>query len=251
MLNRILLNKDQVYELVTNTIYVPQEKEKYRSRCISGRYTNHPKLPALAIPGGDIGELALLYAAATAYSFEIDYKKAFKVIADIVGGVEHLSYHIPCSHITEVIKEPLAYSLQPDQLVTLTEQLDEIKKAHANEFESPANHMEGAVLMIKGEFGVLPHSVVKTELADAGVQVYIYHRTLGDQRRRLIAQKLLEEKAVTLLDGLDEEYLYEVLTDTGDTHLFETIKRIASGLPMFLVDITSPSHIKIEELETV
>lgn len=255
MQNRIFLNKDQVYEFVADSIYAPQENLKFASRCYDGRHLNEPSLPALALPGGDAGELALLYAAATSYSFEIDYDKAFSVLSDLVGGVEQLSYHTDvdgeCEHIADMKKDLEAYSLKPEQMDTLEKQLQVIKKKQKNQIVLKGDHREGAVLIVKGEYGIYPQGEVRTELASAQVQVFVYHQGLAESRRKVFTKELIENKAVTLFDGLDEEYLYQVLTDVSDTHLFETSKRIAHGLPLYSVDIESPAKIKIKELDVL
>lgn len=244
-MNRIILNKEQVYEFVADSIYLPTDSESMLSRGIDGNYLNSPDLPALALPGGDAGELAVLYAAGKVYSFEVDYKKAFEVLSSLVGEDNFSSTD---SYLTQVTKDPSGYSLTEEDINILAAQLKEIKIQKVSPY---GDHHEGAILMVRGNYGILPQATVYTDLGKKDVQVFVYHRSLVDKRRKILAKELVEKNAVTLYEGLDEEYLYEILTDVGDNHFFETIKKTAAGLSLYAVTIDKPSKIDIKELEII
>jgi hypothetical protein len=50
------------------------------------------------------------------------------------------------------------------------------------------------------------------------------------------------------LNGLGEDYLYQVLSDEAEVHLLETVKRLAKGLPIFQVDFDSEGQYKIKDM---
>jgi hypothetical protein len=72
-----------------------------------------------------------------------------------------------------------------------------------------------------------------------------------NERHRLIAKKLIEERAVKFFPDCDEEYLFEALSETTENHLFETLKRLASGLPIFEVGFENDGSFKIKEMGKV
>jgi hypothetical protein len=257
MLNR-RLTSGEVQALVKDNQYKINEKTKYLSRCIDGRYENSPDLPALGLPGADAGDLAALYATANIYGFTVDTEKALKTLLEIVGGPEHFSFHTdarshdpaPTSgdgHFKKIRQDPEAYNLTPDQLHTITKQIEKLEKKGAKETVLHGDHREGALLLIKGNCGVLPKYTLQTDNGSMNVEVFVFHAGLVNERHKAWAQKLVEEKAVELVEKLDEEYLYEVLSTTTDDHLFETANRLAKTLPIYEVTFKDFDNFVVEE----
>jgi len=72
---------------------------------------------------------------------------------------------------------------------------------------------------------------------------------LIDGRHRALSKNLIKNSNVKLYGDLTDEYLYEVLSEMSDTHLFETIKQIDSFLPIYSVSITDSSTVDIIKLQ--
>jgi len=247
-MSRIKLNAFQVQLLVKENSYKVNGKNKFFSRCIDGRYKNESKveenLPALAIPGADLGELALIIASANDFGLEIDYEKVFESLIDVIGKLKKFSYHtdfyhgglvLGCGHFNQILKNFSAYNLKKNDVEFLDKKLRFLEKKGVLPIVLEGDHKEGAVLIVKGNFGVYPRFVIETEEGKKEVSVFVYQQTLIDQRHRVLAKKLIENKAVKLFDNLDEEYLYEVLSEEANIHFLETVNRLASDLPLFEV----------------
>jgi hypothetical protein len=255
------LNLNQINDLVLDNRYKVNEKSRFISRCIDGRYQNDENLPALAFPGAEAGELALILATARAFAFKVNPELAYKSLVEVVGGEKNLHFHTDnhhdgiiagCGHITQETKTPQDYNLTEDEINFVKEKSKQAIKNGAIEIILEGDHKEAAVVYISGDYGVYPQGVVETDGgSEIPAQIFIYHQTLVNERHRELAKKLIENKAVVLPEGTGEEYLYEALSDTSDTHLLETLKRLAKGLPIYQVNFEDDGGFKIEEMGMV
>lgn len=261
-MNKPILNKTQVDSLIRENRYKVTDQNKFLSRCIDGRYQNEPKLAPLAIPGADIGELAIIFAMANNFGFEIDEEKAFQSLIKTVGGVKNFQLHSDhhtdksvvgggCGHWKQINLDPQAYSLNKDQVDFIAKKLIEVKQAGAQEIVLEGEHLEGAVLQVKGNYSILPRSSIVDGGKEKITEVFVYQGTLVDARHRTLANALLKNGAIKLVSGQTEENLYTALSETVEAHLFETVKRLALGLPIFLIDFKDDGGFKIEELGKV
>jgi len=257
-MTKIKLNSSQIQLLVKENSYQVDEKNKFFSRCIDGRYKNSPNLPALALPGADLGEMALIIACANDFGLEIDYEKVFQSLIKVVGGIKNFSYHtdshhgglaLGCGHFGQMLKDFVAYNLQKKDIEFLEEKLKFLKKEGVLPAVLEGNHDEGAILIVKGNFGILPRFIIDTDEGKKEVSVFVYQQTLVDERHRVLAKKLIENKAVKLFDNLDEEYLYEVLSEEGENHLLETVNRLVSDLPLFEVIFDNCGRFSLKSLK--
>lgn len=263
-MDKIILDKHQIADLIFKNRYL-SSANSFFSRCIDGRYENEENLPALALPGADLGELALIFATANNFGFQVDQEKVFETLTEVLGGQENFHFHtddhtdpkIPaagCGYWGQVQLDPLSYHLEKKdidfigkKLLILATIISKIRKPIVVEGE----HKEGAILFIKGNFGVYPRYFLDTDEGEKLVEVFVYHQTLVDRRHKFLAKKLLEKKAVILYPGCDEEYLYQVMSDETENHLMETLKRLAKGLPIFQVKFKEDKRFEIEEWGTV
>ena len=203
------LDKETISTYVFEYVYASTQ-HPYRSRCSEGNYKNSESLPILALPGGDAGELAILYATANVYGFELDLKKAYKVLLTLIGGKKSFSTHsgfTKCGYLKHLIENPQAYSLD-------TEQVEDIKKNAASlgtisdtSFDSFHNP-PAAVIQVKGEKGLYPQFTIQAEERKITSSVFVVQQTFIDRRHRALAKQLIEQKAVKLYNGLDDEYFY-------------------------------------------
>jgi len=131
----------------------------------------------------------------------------------------------------------------------LEEKLKFLKKEGVLPTVLEGNHDEGAILIVKGNFGIFPRFIIETDEGKKEVSVFVYQQTLVDKRHRVLVKKLIEDKAVKLFDNLDEEYLYEVLSEEGEIHLLETLNRLASDLPLFEVIFDDSGRFSLKSLK--
>lgn len=238
-MRRFLLSHDQAYSFVSGNSYTPSSAQKLLSRDIEGRYQNAPDMPAVTIPGGDIGEMAILLAASNIYGFHVDPELAFNIFVETVG-IENLSLTSPTSKQKTTYYEQLLgnfkeYNLDEDQIQLIEKLRKDVVKKGAKEVTFETESTEGALFMLKGNKSLYPQYELEIEDRNMRVSAYSFHAGLINERHAEIVKKLLEKNAVTLYDRLDENYLIEVLSVTAEDHLFETMKRIAQGVPIFEV----------------
>lgn len=247
------LTLDQVEELISENFY-DFSGNKYQSRCFSGHYENTTDLPALALPGGDIGELCVSLAASIEYGFECNLKKTAEIIKNIAvkgrsKSFQHSMLHAAeeCRYLHLLSENPEIYSLENgsvDHLFGTLEQSELVPKTEKKDQESTK---ENACIVFEGEKGILPQYVFSSAQQEISARVFIYHKSLVDERRKIIAKELYENNAVDLYEGLNDEYLYEVMSELGDSHLFETINKIDNKLPIYSASLTTSGKLKVEK----
>lgn len=261
-MNKLILTKEHVENLVAENRYKVTDKNKFLSRCIDGRYQNDEGLAPLAIPGADIGELAVIFAAANNFGFEIDPEKAFQSLVEVVGGIKNFQIHSDshadksivaagCGHWKQINLDPKAYSLNKDQMSFIKKKLIEVKQAGSFEIILEGEHLEGAVLQVKGGWSVMPRFTVSEGGKDILSEVFVYQASLVDERHKVLAGALLKNNAIKLVAGQSEENLHNALSETVEAHLFETAKRLAGGLTIFQVEFEDGGNFKINELGKV
>lgn len=235
---------------VTENKYRVDGGTTFISRCIDGRYKNKEGLPALAIPGADLGQMAVIFSAANRYGFEVDGKKALDTLIEVVGRKANFRTHTDshhegegfakgCGHWGQVLKDKESYNISDDQIRFIEKNLNGVGKQVVLE----GDHSESAVFMIKGSWGILPR--FKNSSA------FMYHQSLVDERNRELAEKLLEKGAVTLKNNEDVEWLYDVLSEVTTIHLLETSNRLAKGLPIYDVNFEDDGSFTIDFRENV
>ncbi len=256
-MNKIILSLEQVNELVRENRYKINPKTKFISRCIDGRYANDENLPSLAFPGADLGELALIMATGNSYGFDVDLDKALKSLIGVIGGDENFRLHtdshadqnVPaggCGHWKQINLDSKAYSLGGKEIDLIKKNLN-IGKSIVLE----GDHIEGAVLMVKGGWGVYPQAHLETNQGKRLVEVFVYHQSLVDERHRVLAKELIKNKAVKFYNGEDEDWLYNAFCEMSENHLMETARRLAKGLPIYEVIFEEDGDFKINNIGSV
>lgn len=240
------LQIEYLNELLSHNRYTINLGKTFISRDICGKYTNQIDLPALSIPGGDLGELLVILAAANSYGYEVDLNTYLNTFIDLIGGEEYFSYHnegnshsnlsnTSCRYIKQIYEHFSDYALTQDNITAVDQKLSIIKTNHHMAYPQVNDVSEEAVLIINGPYGVYPRFSFQTDNGMVSGSLYIFHRSLSDTRHKLLAKKLFENNAVKLFDGCDEEYLYHTLTETMDTHFFQTISTVTKNLPIYTI----------------
>jgi hypothetical protein len=214
------LSIDEIRNLVKTNGYDVAEKNKL--------------LTPIGLPGGDIGQLAVIIMAANNYGFEINLEKSFQSLIEVIGGKENLELN------TNFYNDPTC-SLSKEQMDFI------YKKAGVDKIKLHESNFEGAVLLIYGNNKSVTGQFIFKKMP---VQVFVFHQTLSDLKNRLLAKKLLENKAIILLPELDEDYLYMALNETIEVYLMETVIKIAKGLPIYKVNFED-GQTEIKEMGVV
>lgn len=258
-MQKFILSKDHVFDFVRENKY--SVKDFTKSRCIDGRYPTSDDLPAFAYPGADAGLFLMLLSSAHEYGFELDLLKAWEAIVESAGGVANLSYHTDshaknevlggCGHLREALSHPVEYDLGLDGAEVIHKLFQKASADGARQTVLAGDHDEGAVVIIRGNYGVYPRYTLMDQGHPKQVSIFVFHQTLADKRHRTLAANLIEKKAVQLPDGCDEEYLYEVFSEVSENHLLETAKRLAKGLPIYEVVFDEGGTFEIIEMGEV
>lgn len=245
------LQHSEVRSWIKKNTYSIKPSKKFISRCIDGRYENAPDLPALAIPGGDAGQLAILFATANRQKIKLDYMKSWKAICKVVGGKQNIRFHTDshapkkkiaggCGHIKLKSLNPKLYGLKTSQVTFIKKCCKEALSKHKFiQVKLNGDHKEGAVLTINGNYGVYPQF--------KGKQLFIVHLSLINSRHKELAKVLVKTKAVQLHAGQTVKYLHKALYETHGKHLMLTAKALANGLPIFNVTFKTRSSFKVEK----
>lgn len=253
-----MLDKDQIVRHISEGQYEIDENTRMLGRCFVGRYENTPQLPAISMPGGDIGNLAILYAAANIYGFQIDYDKALNIFLDLIGGVQNFSLHTEvrdqshsldgCDHTSFLKNNTDLYDLTNEQIKILEAQLAFVTNKHAQTKVLSDRKSEEAVVIVTGSKALYPQYHFMSESGTVSGNIYIFHRTFIEQRNREFIKKLLEYSAIQFNIYMNEEYLLEALTEVSENHFFETIKKLPSHIPLYAVEFGEQNNFIVELL---
>ncbi len=254
----LLLSEEQIRKLVSDNKYTVDKDSKYLSRCFDDR-DSAENVPSLSIPGGDVGEIALILAAGNAYGFEVDIKKSFDALSGLVGGRNNLSFHSnislrqsfsgACGHFNCMRKDPAAYSIEKVQLDAIGQELNIFTQSGTK--TNYKNHDAGALLLVRGAYSLPVRGFVDTAEGKVYAEYFVFHHSLANERHKILADVLIEKKAVRLFPGCGAEYLYEVLAEMTEQHLFETTKKLARGLPIYRIEFHEDGEYTIDRTDTV
>lgn len=231
----------------------PSTRATYRGK------TQGEKPEPLAKPGADIGDLMIVFAANREYGLEIKKEKIFKAVLETVGGFENFRFHtddhnlnskseilnsfLGCGHFKQAYQDSAAYSLSKEEIKAINKFLTEAKKKGAKGEVLQGEHLEGAVLIVKGDhWSIAPQLMLNNEVIEA----FIYQKTLDDKRRRILAKHLLPYVKAPF--SVDEEYLYQIMSQVADNQLLETVSRLAKDLPVYEVAFEEDGGFEIKQL---
>ncbi len=263
-MNSILLTKENVYAFLRDTIFDIPKNQSAKTRCNDGRHThNTNELSAFAIPGGDMGQLMIIASSGKRYGFDIDLDASYKILCDIVSGEHNLGFHTDsihyasknmwdgCEYIRALRADPSRYGLTIQDIEECLSYFNHAVKRGITPQVLQGEHREGALLVVYGGYGVCPGTRLSIEGHTKEIQVFVHQMNLMNSRHRRLAFELIKQNAVQLHAGCDEEYLYEVFSETAETHLFESIKFQKRGIPVYEVHIDTKTEFDIKEMGIV
>ena len=259
-MGKMVLDEQQINEFIRENRYKVNQKSRFISRCIDGRYGNSDGLPPLAIPGADAGQLSLILAAANIYGLEVDREKVYESLVEIVGGEKNLKMHTDnhskkmmggCGHMKQITLDPESFNITKEDADFVMEKVATAKKKGAQEVVLEGEHLEGAVVLVRGNWSLKTRYFFAMTEGKVLSQIFVSHQTLVNERHRALAKKLLEKKAFSGLKEDDEDYLYMILSETSEAHLFETLKRMSEGLLIFEVKFEDSGDFDLKQLGDV
>lgn len=258
----IYLSREHVADLVQANKYKIDHSLQFISRCIDDRYHNIDHPASLALPGADPGELALILATGHSYGFELNKVRVFEVLATVVGGAKNLQMHTDthdekktlftgCGHMNQIKTSLEVYNLTQEDYDFIQFSFKNAKYRHAKEVILEGEHKKNAVVIVKGDYGILPRHYLEVNGQKLLIEVFEYHQSLVDKRHRVLAQELIKNGGVKLIAGQDEESLFEAFGDIGENHLMETLRSLAKGMPIYEVKFDEEGGFKVTDLGEV
>lgn len=236
-MQKYILSKDALSEILyLHTI--PLDKA-HNSRVVPSEmlYQASEVVVSVAMPSGLLGELAIIFSTGDQYGLEVDESKTWEILSSLSTQPT-----VSTPFINHIITHPETVALTPSHTAFLSKIAQSFKPAH-----SEPHYPNGAVLIIKGESTLTLPLQARVEGRDITVYPFVFHHTLVNTWHRNVCEKLIEENAITLLEGQEIEYLYEVMSDTTDTFLFEDMNYSVPELPIYSVTYL-PEEVKIEDL---
>lgn len=230
-------------------------QNRVMSRCIDGRYTRDESLSALAIPGADIGQMIMLFAAANRMGQKLKIDETFQALFDVVGGVENVRFHTDdsdhtdktkladgCGYFKYVSEDPEKFGVKGDLIKALRIKFEELLNKGAQQVVLPGKHEEQAALVVSGDTGINPDG-----------KFFVFHETLVDDRNKKIVDRLFELQAIEGLNyenGLVEknkQHFMSTLREVTQMHLGLTGEKLAKGKPIFEVDFSQGSDFTLQQ----
>lgn len=200
-------------------------------------YQTSEAVVPVTIPGGLLGDLAVIFSTAEQYGLEVDESKTWEILSAL-----SVQPTVSTPFINHIITHPDTLSLTPSHSLFLSKMAKSFKSPH-----SEPQYPNGAVLIVKGDNALTLPIQAKVEGREIIVYPFVFHHTLVNTWHRNVCEKLIEANAITLLEGQETEYLYEVISDTTDTFLFEDMNYSAPQLPIYSITYL-PEEVKIEDL---
>lgn len=244
------LTSTQVEELVSNNLYT--YKGNFNSaRCFSSDYVNNAELPALSLPGGDFGELAILISASISYGFEVNMPKAVAILHKLNGKEAKTTFDTytehsadRCIYLNHIVNHYQDFGIDSQGMAHFT---DAAKLSGLSIGDKNINIVskENACIILEAEQGLFPNYTFDSEQGMLNAKVLVFNKLLVDRRHRKLSTNLVTQGAVKLFSGLDEDYLYQVLSEVTENHLLTTLKLRDSSLPIYYVSISAEGIIKI------
>lgn len=206
---------------------------------------------SLVIPGGDLGQIAILLAAANSFGFEIDKDQLLMRYFQFLNGKKNFYLEDHCQYFHLIKNQPEKFQLNKTDLEFLKVVDKQIKKNPSLPVFQKENQPNG-IIIIKGE-GTIPsrsYLKIKTIEGEKTIEVFllVFHQTLFEERQKNLSKKLSQEKIVKLYPGLEEEYLKMALIETGENHFYEYINYYTKNLPLYQVNFHPGLKFEINNL---
>lgn len=241
------MTAEQLENFVNSNKFSITDENKL-ARCVDGRYENLDNFPAIAKPGADGGDVMAAFGAINLLGKNLPNEKVLDAVLAAVGGPGKFCFHtdehsehdnagtgMGCGHMKKAKLEPDAYGLKQEQIDFLFDQLPKLVESKAHQEVLKGDHEETAVVVVESdEYSLKP--LLRTE---SGVEeVFVYQKTLHEQQLDQITRNL-QEAILETGEVVEESEVATALRDSFATQLTATLSRLAAGLPVYHVKITS------------
>ncbi len=222
------------------------------SRCVDGRYQGVTNFPMISKPGADAGDLMAAFGALNALGKTLPNETILNAVIEVVGGVQKFAFHtddhaeptqpgMGCGHIKQALGDPEAYGVTAEQMQFIFSELPKLLEQGAHQELLHGDHAEQAVVVVNSEtHGVLPLIHVGSDLREA----FVYQKTLHTQQLDKLG-RILQEALATQGDVVEDFQIRKALDDAFGKQLGETLKRLASGLPVYTAMIDADGTVNI------
>ncbi len=253
------MNLDQVTQFVNQNKFLITPAN-LQSRCVDGRSPeneNPDRIPAIAKPGGDVGEVITTFGALNKLGQKLPEQEVLDSVVEAVGGLANFKFHtdihaeeknagtgLGCGHIRETVLDPYDYELTPEQTAFIKGILPDLLEKGAKQVVLTGDHEEEAVLVIDSKyFGVRPNGLLGNER----VQVFSYQAPLHAEQLDKLSE-ILSKKLRATGQEVDEVLLRKTLDEVFKIQLDETLDRLAKDKPRFVVQIDEPGNVKVQAM---
>lgn len=263
----ITLSRSRVDEFVRKARWQVRSNDPRlrRARCLDGRYM--PGAGVIAMPGADVGLLAIAHAAAPVVGEMLGRKSSAEEIAqavlDAVGGPANFSYHtdrafsgsgprrvLGCGYCRLLFEQGKSFApaaLENWQLALLLDMLEGLHKEHVKPDVVRGGHDEAAVLVVRNVHDL--HDCIPLSADDIArapslwvLDNYAVLRGIGRKRAFILQCDLFEARISTLAgawmnlsggkaDARDS--IEPMLQDIGAVHVARSLDHLAPGLPRY------------------
>ncbi len=247
-MNQFFINSNQLSHLIINH----RQKIKsntYTCSCFDVYLEKTLKTP-LFIPGGDLGQIAILFSAANSFGFEINKEKLLAIYFEFLKGQNNFFLERNCYYLNLLKNQPEKFQLEEKDIKFLEEIVNTINQKPSQSVFQKDNCPQG-VIMIKGYETIPSRSFlkIKTVEGEKMIEIFliIFQQTLFEERQKILAKKLFQEKVVKLFPNLNEEYLAMSLIETGEEHFYFYINNYAKNLPLYQVFFKKDLQFEIKD----
>ncbi len=235
-MNHFFLNQSRLSQLIFDN-YQKIKSDNLICSCIDNYLETNFKT-FLFIPGGDLGQITILFSAANSFGFEIDKEKILAIYFEFLKGENNFFLEEDCHYVNLLKNYPEQFQLEEKDIKFLEEIVNTINQKPSQSVFQKDNWPQG-VIMVKG-YGTIPlHNFLKIETIEGEkiIEIFliVFQQTLFEERQKILAQKLFQEKVVKLFPNLNEEYLAMSLIETGENHFYFYINHYAKNLPLYQV----------------
>lgn len=206
----------------------------------------------IAKPGADAGDVMAAFGALNILKVVVPPELVVGAVVNAVGGTDRFKFHtddhsepnelgVGCGHLKQALTDPESYGVTKEQMDYIFLQLPALVEQGAEQVVLHGDHAEQAVIVIDSEqFGVIPLIRLGPTLREA----FIYHKTLHTQQLDKLVN-LLQEVLATQGQAFEEFAIRKALDDAFGKQLGETLKRLASGLPVYTASIDAEGVVTI------
>jgi hypothetical protein len=222
------------------------------SRCVDGRYENLKDFPMIAKPGADAGDVMTAFGALNILKATLPSDVVINAVVTAIGGTNKFKFHtddhsepsdlgVGCGHLKQALLDPESYGVTKEQMDYIFSQLPALVEQGAEQVVLHGDHAEQAVVVIDSEtHGVIP----LIRLGPTVREAFIYHKTLHTQQLDKLV-KLLQEALASQGQAVEEFEIRKAVDDAFGKQLAETLKRLASGLPVYTANIDTEGVVTI------